>query len=90
MAYDYYSPVGGMSLAFTALKDSEQRAEIWTKQPPISAASVAKAVEALTLNAIYDIRYFSLMEKTWVRIAPEPPSSAKKKKVSSLSCRKDD
>ncbi len=49
MMYEYYSPAGGIwVLPFTALKDSEQRAEIWNKQQTIPAASVAEAVEALS------------------------------------------
>ncbi len=47
MVYDYYSPVGGTALPFTALKESEQRPEVWTKRPTIPAASMAKAVDAL-------------------------------------------
>ena len=37
-------------MPFPALKDSKQRAEIWTKRPPIPA-SVAKSAEALALYA---------------------------------------
>ena len=50
-------------MLFTALKDGEQIAEIWTKQPTIPAALVAKAVEVLALYAICDIRYFSFKAK---------------------------
>ena len=52
MVYEYYSPVGGTALPFTALKVREQRPEIWTKRPKIPAASMAKAVEALASYAI--------------------------------------
>ncbi len=52
MVYEYYSPVGGTGLPFTAVKDSEQRPEIWTKRWAIPAASMAKAVEALALYSI--------------------------------------
>ena len=52
MVYEYYSPVGGPSLAFYCIEGSEQRSEIWTKWPVIPAASMAKAVEALAMYAI--------------------------------------
>ena len=39
---------------FTAFNDSEQRAEIWTKQQTIPAASVVKAMETLALYVICD------------------------------------
>ncbi len=45
-----YSPIAGTSLA---LKDREQKAEIWTKWPTLPTGLVAKAVEALVLCAIY-------------------------------------
>ncbi len=79
MVCEYYSPVEG-AFAFYCIEDSEQRPEIWTKRPTIPAASMAKAVEALALMLymLYSIRYFSLTEKAPVRIAPQPPSSAKK------------
>ena len=38
---------------FTALKDSEQRAETRTKRLMIPAALVAKAVEVLALYAVW-------------------------------------
>ncbi len=50
--YECYSPVGGTIIAFYSVEYSEQRAEIWSNWPMISAASMAKAVEAL---AVYDI-----------------------------------
>ncbi len=55
MVYEYYSPVGGkgFKLPFTALKDiASKRAEIWTKQSTIPAASMVKVVEMLALYAI--------------------------------------
>ncbi len=57
MVYEYYSPVGGTSLAFYCIKGSEQTPEILTKRPTIPAASMAKGVEALALDAIY-MRYY--------------------------------
>ena len=39
-------------MPFIAVNVSDQRAEIWTKQPKYPTASVAKTVEALALNAI--------------------------------------
>ncbi len=52
MVSEYYSLVGGKSLAVYCIEDSEQRAKIWTKWPTMPVAWVAKAVEALTLYAI--------------------------------------
>ncbi len=53
MVYGYYSPIEGTILAFFPSKDSEQRAEIWTKRSAIPAASMVKAAEALALSAIW-------------------------------------
>ncbi len=81
MVHEYYSPVGGKSLAFYCIEDIEQRAEaeIWNIWPSIPAASMAKAGEALALYAtcicymyVCSIRHFPLTEKARVRIASEP------------------
>ncbi len=52
MVYEYYSNVGGTSLAFYCTEGSEHLPEIWTKRPTIPTASMAKAVEALALYAM--------------------------------------
>ncbi len=65
--FEYYSPVGGSSLAFYCIEDSEQRGEIWTKRRTIPAPSMGKAVEALALYALFIFN----REKARVRIAPE-------------------
>ncbi len=63
MMYEYYSPVGGTSLAFYCIEGSEPK-----YGPNGPAASMTKAVEAL---ALFAMQYY--MGR--VRIAPQTPSS---------------
>ncbi len=43
MVYEYYSPVGGISLAIYCIEGSEQKPEIWTKWPVVPATLMVKA-----------------------------------------------
>ncbi len=63
-------------MPFTALEDSEKKAEIRTKRRTIPAAGMANAVEALALYVILHYIFF-LTDKSRVRIPSDTHSDEK-------------
>ncbi len=63
IVYEYYAPVG-KALSFTVLKDIEQIAEIWTKRLTMPSTLGGEYSRGAGPCVQYNIRYFSLAEKT--------------------------